>query len=112
MPTRWLMWLIGTWIVGALVGGIIEKVEWQGEDMSLLQSLVPTATANPITIMATWKHWAETLWTIATFKYSFLMATWWGTIIRYLFIGIGAIIIAQVVWNLVGMVRGAAPSSD
>lgn len=111
MPSRWLMWLGGTWVFGALIGGIMEKVKWAGQDMSMLQSMVPTSLGS-IFNPAQWLHWSQMLWRMATFDYVFLTSTWWGTIIRYVFLVIGGIIIAMVVWNLVGMFRGTAVSSD
>lgn len=113
MPNRWFMWLIGVWIVFSLVGGVIEKVEYGGHDMMMIQAMFNfftdwTNLLNP----AAWHQFLGYMRTIFLFDYVFLTSTWWGNIIRFIFLGISLVIMIAWILNIIGMFRGTSPTSD
>ena len=100
MP-RWIVFgfLIGVWILGILLGGIIEKTYFGGAETTVLQAVVTFDVWNP--------EWWGPLTTILLWDFA-LFESPIGQLIRYVFLGVlsAGVAIWAIIWAI-GTVRGS-----
>ena len=105
MHNKWVIFLVAVWIIGLLIGGITEKIYFSGQDMTILEAFFSFNFFNMLN-PAWYIEWLGILAKMMTFDYGFLTSTWWGQIIRWLFIGIGLGIAIQLAIDIARIIRG------
>lgn len=112
MGVKWLVFLITTWFILAIMGLVIENASVGGNETSVLNTLMATKAfieVNSVPLPVPNPSFWNAVYNVATFKLAMFTGFW--AIFRWLFLAIGIAIIINVAFSLASLVRGGGSAS-